>query len=387
MPPHDRLTVLDVLRGIAILGTLGTNIWIFMSPGGLLGYMESGWGQSNGMHWGVLALQQLTQGKFLGLLALLFGMGIALQQRSAIAAGIRWPGPYLVRAALLFVDGVLNYLFVVEFDVLMGYALTSVVVAFMLKHGARGRTAWLAVAASVHFMLLGVLVLAMAVWGDQMAAEQAVSASVAVSGWWDMMLLRIEHVWLFRAEMFFIAPMSVALFLLGARLLDAGVFEARGARLRRWLMAVGLGIAWPLDMALGVFGGDAGIMAGRYGTAPIVAMGLLAAVAEAFHRRPQPGVFGRRLAEVGRMALTGYVLQNLLASALCYDWGLGLARRVPDAWSVSATVGIYLLVAAGVMLFCRVWQRRWTRGPLEWLWHVSYRRLTRGSRAGAAVAA
>nr|WP_298132425.1 DUF418 domain-containing protein [uncultured Pseudoxanthomonas sp.] len=387
MPPHDRLTVLDVLRGIAILGTLGTNIWIFMSPGGLLGYMESGWGQSNGMHWGVLALQQLTQGKFLGLLALLFGMGIALQQRSAIAAGIRWPGPYLVRAALLFVDGVLNYLFVVEFDVLMGYALTSVVVAFMLKHGARGRTAWLAVAASVHFMLLGVLVLAMAVWGDQMAAEQAVSASVAVSGWWDMVLQRIEHVWLFRVEMFFIAPMSVALFLLGARLLDAGVFEARGARLRRWLMGVGLGIAWPLDMALGVFGGDAGIMAGRYGTAPIVAMGVLAAVAEAFHRRPQPGVFGRRLAEVGRMALTGYVLQNLLASALCYDWGLGLARRVPDAWSVSATVGIYLLVATCVMLFCHVWQRCWTRGPLEWLWHVSYRRLTRGSRADGAVAA
>ena len=64
MPPHDRLTVLDVLRGIAILGTLGTNIWIFMYPGGLLGYLETGWGQSDGMHWGTLALQQLTQGKF-----------------------------------------------------------------------------------------------------------------------------------------------------------------------------------------------------------------------------------------------------------------------------------------------------------------------------------
>ena len=110
MPLHDRLTVLDVLRGIAILGTLGTNIWIFMYPGGLLGYLETGWGQSDGMHWGVLALQQMTQGKFLGLLALMFGMGIALQQRSAIAAGIRWPGPYLVRAALLFVDGVLKTL-------------------------------------------------------------------------------------------------------------------------------------------------------------------------------------------------------------------------------------------------------------------------------------
>ena len=229
MPPHDRLTVLDVLRGIAILGTLGTNIWIFMYPGGLLGYLETGWGQSDGTHWGTLALQQLTQGKFLGLLALMFGMGIALQQRSAIATGIRWPGPYLVRAALLFVDGVLNYLFVVEFDVLMGYALTSVVVAFMLRLGSRGRTAWLAFATAVHFLFLGLIVLALAIFGGDISSGTTAAAS---TGWWDMVRSRIDNVWLFREEMFFIAPMSVALFLLGARLLDAGVFEARGARLR-----------------------------------------------------------------------------------------------------------------------------------------------------------
>lgn len=384
MPLHDRLAVLDVLRGIAILGTLGTNIWIFMYPGGLLGYLSTGWGQSSDPHWGALALQQLTQGKFLGLLALMFGMGIALQHRSAIAAGIRWPGPYLVRAALLFVDGVVNYLFVVEFDVLMGYALTSVVVAFMLRLGSRGRTAWLAVAASLHFVLLGLVVLVLTLWDGEMSNGVATAAG---SGWWDMVLSRIEHFWLFREEMFFIAPMSVALFLLGARLLEAGVFEARGTGLRRGLMVIGLGVAWPVDMALGVLGGDAGIMAGRYGTAPFVAMGLLAAVAEAFHRRPQPGVVGRRLAEVGRMALSGYVLQNLLASALCYDWGLGLARRVPEAWMVPATVAAYLLVVASVMLFAHAWQRHAVRGPLEWLWHASYLRLSRGARAKAAVTA
>ncbi|RYZ70445.1 MAG: DUF418 domain-containing protein [Lysobacteraceae bacterium] len=289
-----------------------------------------------------------------------------------------------MRAALLFVDGVLNYLFVVEFDVLMGYALTSVVVAFMLRLGSRGRAAWLAIAASVHFVLLGLVVLVLALWGGELSNSVAAAGG---SGWWDMVLSRIEHFWLFREEMFFIAPMSVALFLVGARLLEAGVFEARGARLRRRLMVIGLGVAWPVDMALGVLGGDAGIMAGRYGTAPFVAMGLLAAVAEAFHRRPQPGVAGRRLAEVGRMALSGYVLQNLLASALCYDWGLGLARRVPDAWVVPATVAAYLLVAACVMLFAHAWQRHATRGPLEWLWHASYLRLTRGPRGKVMAAA
>jgi len=387
MPPHDRLTVLDVLRGISILGTLGTNIWVFMYPGGLLGYMESGWGQASQAHWAVLALQQLTQGKFLGLLALMFGMGIALQHRSAAALGVRWPGPYLVRALLLFVDGVLNYLFVVEFDVLMGYAITSVIVAFMLKRGARGRWAWLAVAATLHVMFLGIIVIALALWGDQLAAEPAVATATVNASWWDLVVARIDHLWLFRQEMIFIAPMSVALFLAGACLLDAGVFEARGARLRRWLMVIGVGLAWPIDMALGVFGGEAGIMAGRYGTAPFVAMGLLAAVAEAFQRRPAPGFLGQRLAEVGRMALSGYVLQNLLASALCYDWGLGLARRVPDAASVPVTVAAYVAVAVCVMLFAHAWQRRAKRGPLEWVWHASCERLTRGMRSRPVVAA
>lgn len=35
-----RLQSLDVLRGIAILGTLGTNIWIFTDPEGLIGYLQ-----------------------------------------------------------------------------------------------------------------------------------------------------------------------------------------------------------------------------------------------------------------------------------------------------------------------------------------------------------
>jgi hypothetical protein len=40
-PPEvtqQRIGVLDVARGIAIIGTLATNIWIFTDPGGIVGY-------------------------------------------------------------------------------------------------------------------------------------------------------------------------------------------------------------------------------------------------------------------------------------------------------------------------------------------------------------
>jgi uncharacterized protein len=118
----------------------------------------------------------------------------------------------------------------------------------------------------------------------------------------------------------------------------------------------------------------------RYGLAPVVAFGLLALVAEFYARRRRVGAAGRRLAEIGRIALSGYVLQNILASVLCYGWGFGLAARLSAESRVPATVAIFLLVAAGVAVFAHLWLRRFRQGPLEWLWHASYRRL-----AGAAA--
>ena len=383
MASSPRLPALDVLRGIAILGTLATNIWIFSHPEGLVGYIDSG--PTHGGSWTLTGqfLQQLSQGKFLGLLAIMFGIGMALQRRTALRAGLPWPGRYPLRAALLFVDGLLHYLLVAEFDVLMGYALTSWIVSWLLCASVRSQWLWIGLAMALHVAMLGAVVLAVALAempsGAHPVARMAFNA-YADGSWWDLVLLRIDMFALFRAETVFIAALSVALFLLGARLLDAGVFEARGRRLRAGLMWLGLGVALPIDLLLGVMGGEGGFIATRYGTAPLVSLGLLALVAECYLRRPAPGFLGRRMTEVGRTALSCYVLQNLLASVICYGWGLGLAARIEESQRVPATVALYLLVSAAIMLFAHLWLRRFSRGPLEGLWNAGYR------RPGSAVA-
>lgn len=83
--PHPaRLVALDILRGIAILGTLGTNIWILTDPEGMVGYLHRlGTAPADGWMWAEKVLQQLAQGKFLGLLTVMFGVGLAIQQVSA----------------------------------------------------------------------------------------------------------------------------------------------------------------------------------------------------------------------------------------------------------------------------------------------------------------
>ncbi|WP_245642656.1 DUF418 domain-containing protein [Nonomuraea candida] len=357
-----RIDALDVLRGVAILGTLGTNIWIFTAPGGALELLQFGGGGPVETF-----LRFLSNGKFLGLLTLLFGVGLELQYRSAVRKGMRWPGRYLWRASLLFIEGVLHYVLVFEFDVLMGYAITSVIVAYLVGRSEHAITAWMVAAGTLHLALVGLATLALAtVPGGGAGAAPAYPAS-----WPDQVRLRLDNLVTFRAELVFIVPLGIVLFLLGVRLMRAGVFDERGARLRARLMVAGLGVGAPLNLAAS-FAGPTWFLVDRYLLAPLVAVGLLALVTSiVLGMKGAPGVLRRGFADVGRTALSCYVFQNLVAGALCYDWGLGLAGRLDGLrpwWVPVAWAGICLLF----MTLASLWLRRFDRGPLELAWQWAY---------------
>jgi uncharacterized protein len=95
-----RIAALDVLRGLAIIGTLASNIWIFTAPGGPAEWISGGFNSAEPVQ---RVLQALSNGKFLGLLTLLFGVGLELQYRSMVRRGMPWPGRYALRAGILFV--------------------------------------------------------------------------------------------------------------------------------------------------------------------------------------------------------------------------------------------------------------------------------------------
>lgn len=372
-----RIVNLDVARGIAILGTLATNIWIFSHPEGMLGYLThpTSVGAPVWQQQLEAFIQQLANGKFLGVLTLMFGIGLAIQADSAQRKGQRWPGPYLWRAALLLLDGLLHYLLVVEFDVLMGYAVTGGIVAYIIASSPRTQRWWLIGAVAVHVALMSLLTYSLLAFPANDAS--AVDPNLYRDGsWWDLVVMRVQYVAIFRAEPILIAAMSVAMFLLGHHLLRAGLFRPDGATLRRRMMIAGA-IALPIDLGLPLLNPDL-MLTARYLTAPIVALGLLALIAG----RPEPGWAGRRCAELGRMALSGYIAQNILASALFYGWGLDLGGVAPQ-WRLVTTIGGYLLVAAAVLVFAHLWQRRFRRGPVEWLWVRCYQALSGSPRQAA----
>lgn len=129
--PAGRIDLLDVLRGVAILGTLGTNIWFFAINATQRDF-DTG---SDGV---VQAISDaITNGKFLGMLAILFGVGLAIQHASAMRRRSRWPWRYEWRNVLLLADGALHFVLVMEFDILMGYAITGMLAAFVVARGDR----------------------------------------------------------------------------------------------------------------------------------------------------------------------------------------------------------------------------------------------------------
>jgi uncharacterized protein len=367
-----RLVLLDVVRGVAILGTLATNIWIFTNPQGIIGLLtdpvaDPTAGAGAATEW---LARALANGKFLGLLTLMFGVGLEIQRRSAIRRGGAWPGWYPWRAVLLLLDGVLHFVLVVEFDILMGYAVTALILAFVIGRPPRVERLWVAVAATVHVLLITAGTLALRATGPVPAGEPA--TLYTEGSWLEQVQYRIDGVLWVRAEAVFTIPMAMALFLVGAWLYRAGAFGAdeRARRIRRRLLVVGLGVGLPLDLWLGA-SGESWLLVQRYVTGPLVSLGYLGLVGLLLDRGRLPAQVVRALSDVGRMALSCYVLQNIVGSVLFYGWGLGLAARLGDTrpwWTLVAWAGISLLVITGA----RLWLRRFSRGPLELVWAWAY---------------
>ncbi|MCP1387639.1 DUF418 domain-containing protein [Corynebacterium sp. TA-R-1] len=418
---YRRIVALDVARGLAILGTLATNIWIFATwnlDSSVLeaaldpNYTVAGEIADVAAHGSGLELADalfsglsylITDGKFLGLLTIMFGIGLEIQRQSALKRGERWPGRYYWRAAILVGEGLLNYIFIFEFDVLMGYGLTALAVAPILARSEKVQKVWMWIGLSLHTIIMALISLS-ALWVANWAGEEWQEAQIAAddaaaadgglalytdtSNYFDMVRTRLADFVNGRFEIPIMVLMGLGVFILAARLYRAGLFQPAMAALRRKVMLVGLGVGLPLDWGLRLFASGAAAAFTRYVSSTVVAFGVLALIAAYYVKRDNRlGAVGSALAALGRMALTCYLLQNILASIVFYDFGLGAARVTAGEWQTLWVTLIYLALCGVLIGLSLLWLRFFPRGPVELAMHWAYeapgragRRAGRGSR-------
>jgi uncharacterized membrane protein YeiB len=120
----ERMQVMDVLRGFALLGILLMNIEGMVGP-----LLQAGTGLDPSLagadRWADAAIYLFVQGKFFTLFSLLFGMGFAVMAERARSRSQDFTSLYLRRSLMLLGIGIVHALLIWSGDILAAYALLS----------------------------------------------------------------------------------------------------------------------------------------------------------------------------------------------------------------------------------------------------------------------
>ncbi len=410
---QDRIESLDVLRGFALLGILLLNIIGF----GLIStaYSNPLEAMESSLDVGVWAgVELFAEGAMRCLFSILFGAGVVLFTTGASGKGAAL---HYKRNFWLLAFGLFDaYVLLWNGDILVNYALAGAV----LYWGRNASAKRLAIVAGVFIVLMSLMYA-----GTQFGMSQAQSAAAQVAASADPESLpaemhegatiwnEFESDWVSTPEsaaaelaarrdsyvdaflwnvdktnemLFFVMPFflfwdALAMMLLGMALFKWGVLQGqRSIAFYRNLAIAGFFVgllangsevyrAVASDFALlSVFAqAQATYHIGRLG----MAMGWLGVVM-LIVKSGAMRQMAARLAAVGRMALTNYLMHSFIGILVFTGAGFALVGELPRWQLYFVVLGIWLLQ----LWFSPWWLARYRYGPLEWLWRV----LTYGKR-------
>lgn len=400
-PPPQRILALDALRGVAVIGIVGMNVHAFALPGPAY-YNPMAYGAVGPVdYWVWLVSFIFIEDKFRTLFAMLFGAGcLILIERSAVGTPLRvraspWRGHY-ARMAVLFAIGLVHAIAFASNDVLRPYALAGLAVPLLAGLSAR---ALIAVATGLLVMHIALGMVALGpplamfhvkhfgadslLWAERQFGRDSATITMLLEQGRESLSERVARrttgIPAQLATLVASLPLNLSAMALGMGLWRGGMLkgEWRTFRLQRvagWAALVAL----PGLIALAVWLVQTGFAAAVVGPAALVLsapfdMALAvsyAALAMAFCT--QDTGWPRRLAMVGRLSLTNYLMTSVILSAIFASWGLGLFGEV-TRWQALAAG---LVPVAAMLVWSPLWVARLGQGPAERLWRAAARALS-----------
>jgi uncharacterized protein len=414
----ERLNSIDTLRGIAVLGILVMNIYLFAMPGAAysnpLAYGGTEWFNIGTWYFTHLLFDQ----KFMTIFSVLFGAGLIMMSTRAESRGAKYAVVWYRRNFWLLLIGALHGYLIWFGDILFSYALMGMLIFPLRNRKPRS----LIIIACLMLPVALLFSHAGGVYVDKMQASVAEIKqlqelgeglsevqSTTLEEWEAMMVfmappgeevkrdLEVYSEKSYAAIVVHRAPVVVAmqteailvfliwrigaLMLLGMALMKLRVLSAeRSITFYRKMMLAGYGIGLPI-MLYSIYFVTAHqwdhIFMFRIGMAPnyigsiFVAMGHIAVVMLIV----KTGVLTKlmqRFAAVGRMAFTNYLLHSIILTTVFYGYGFGLYGQVPRLWQMAfvvAVIGLQMIVSP-------LWLRHYRFGPAEWFWRsLTYWRL------------
>jgi uncharacterized protein len=379
----SRIEVFDVLRGAAMLGILAVNMWSFAMPPAT--YMNpSAYGSLdglNGLSW--LIVHVFFDSKFISIFSILFGAGLVVMGTRAREAGKSpWLRHFRRTMALLLIGLAHSYLLWWG-DILVSYAICGFLVFTMVR-----TRPWIQLAVGFLLFSMSPLLYLAGYFGmSQMdpagldrsswspTEEQIEQDIESMQGdWTEQMEMRVQESLSVQTEglFFYLFWRISGLMLVGMALYQWGILggERRASFYRNLAL-----ICLPLGLALIGMGVWKNISTGfqylpsfflysqfNYWGSLLVCLGYIGLIA-LMVKASAWSALRNRLAAVGRLALTCYLGQTLIATTIFFGHGLGLYGQVPRA----GQFGIFLAVSVFQLWLAPLWLKHFRQGPLEWL--------------------
>jgi uncharacterized protein len=409
---NQRVAAVDVLRGVALLGILAMNIVSFAWPDGVYSVPLRD-PDAGGLDVALWAFNHVVfDTKMMTLFSMLFGAGLVLMSDRAAERGARLVWVYYRRVFWLLVIGLIHAYLIWDGDILVEYAacgfllypfrtlrprslivlgvcLNLVFVPLFLgfrfsvvpflrqtaaraeakRHAGKPLKAWEEAAADA--------------WKELTAPEtrEDFLKEIATYRAGYTRVLRHRAGEVIRSHLlgipFFMIWLSGGRMLIGMGLMKLGIFSAAcSKRMYRTMILVGYGVGLPLmafDVAHQIshhFFLDRRFEAHLEGWDFLLLLGSLPVVfghIGAVMLLYQTGALSwltRRLAAVGRMALSNYLFDSIVFTTVFYGYGLDLFATIHRPM-LSLLV---LATWAFQLWFSPLWLETFRHGPAEWAW-------------------
>jgi uncharacterized protein len=395
-----RLHVVDVVRGVAILGILIVNMRLFFGPI-YLNFLGQTWFDDSLS----LALEKtvvgFAQGKFYTIFSTLFGFGLAIQYERFQARERPFPGFWVRRMLVLLAIGLIHALVVWYGDILAWYALGGLILLLFRDAKPKTLKIWAVILLVAPLMLIGActgLIGAVSTLPevaeemDRSFAQQreivenrleVAEERYPVAGFGETMALNARQWLQVLSGIIFLLPNVVGMFLIGLLFARHRVFhdsEALLPRIRSALRGLFPVAVLANGMAVHLYGSfDTLVPSGRsFVYMLLTSVGQLAGcmtyiflIVVAFHS-PRMHRLVAPIGAVGRMALTNYLTHSIVFTTLANGYGVGLYGKISPFVGLLMTFGIFVIQ----IWLSNVWLARFRFGPMEWLWRsLTYGRL------------
>lgn len=367
---NERINSIDTMRGFAILGIFLTNMLDFHSP--MLYLNPYVWWSAKSDQTIYSFIDFFVQASFYPLFALLFGFGLMIMKERSEAKGFAFTPIAIRRLTMLLLIGCIHAFIIWHGDILINYAVFGFIALLFFRMS--GKALLLSgiltyVIPNILFGLLLFLATLVTPMTDYYHHDEAIKS---VESYQEGTFLEIAAQRFYDWSQVNSIENSIILFftIFPFLLIGAGIAKLNLIRNKMnnkkslmvlLLIFVLVGSLLKLlpfavrnlfsEYIQDIFGGP--LLAVSYALVIMLLMEKYSASLKLFQA-------------VGKLALSNYLFQSIVATLIFYNYGLGLYSKISVGTGTILAITIFLVQA----YISTIWVRNYHYGPVEWIWRA-----------------